>query len=144
MTNVSSSNGARSGLIDTNAVILMARLDTDELPERPLISAVTLAELSVGPLIADDPREQAVRQVRLQDAEASYDPIPFDNDCARAYGAVVTSLRRAGRKSSARALDALIAATAIANGLPVYTCNPADFTGIDGLDVRPLTHPDNL
>lgn len=132
----------RTGILDTNAVVLLARLDTSELPERPLITAVTLAELTVGPLVADDLSERAVRQARLQDAEAAYSPIPFDAACARAYGSIAASLHKAGRKASARALDALIAATAIARGLPLYTCNPRDFAGIDGLDLRVLTHPD--
>lgn len=135
---------ARTGILDTNAVVLLARLDTSQLPERPLITAVTLAELTVGPLVTDDLSERAVRQARLQDAEAAYHPIPFDAACARAYGSIAASLHKAGRKASARALDALIAATAIAHGLPLYTCNPRDFARIDGLDLRPLTHPDDL
>jgi predicted nucleic acid-binding protein len=131
-------------VLDTNALVLIGRLDPDQLPDQPLITAITLAELSVGPLVTDDPTERAVRQVRLQDVEASYGPIPFDAACARAYGSVAASLHRSGRKTTARALDALIAATAMANGLPLFTCNARDFAGIDGLDVRPLTHPDQI
>jgi predicted nucleic acid-binding protein len=112
------------------------------LPAEPLITAVTLAELSVGPLVASTDAERAARQAHLQQAEADFDPLPFDAQAARAFGRVAASLRRAGRKASARAYDALIAATALANSLPVYTCNPDDFAGIDGLDVVPVPLPD--
>jgi tRNA(fMet)-specific endonuclease VapC len=109
--------------------------DPAQLPAEPVITAVTLAELSVGPLVAGDARERAARQAHLQQAEADFDPLPFDAAAARAFGQVAASLRRAGRKTSARAYDAMIAATAIAHDLPIYTCKPADFAGIDGLDV---------
>ena len=115
--------------------------DSSVLPPEPLITTVTLAELSAGPLVARDERERAARQAHLQQAEADFDPLPFDRASARAFGQVAASLRRSGRKTAARAYDALIAATAIAHGLPVYTCNPADFEGIDGLHVVPVTLP---
>jgi hypothetical protein len=69
-------------------------------------------------------------------------PLPFDAGAARAFGGVAASLRRSGRKATARAYDAMIAATAVANDLPVYTCNPADFSGIDGLEVVPVPVPE--
>jgi tRNA(fMet)-specific endonuclease VapC len=130
------------GVLDTNALILLAGLRADQLPEEPLITAVTLAELSVGPLVTDDPAERALRQARLQEVEATFEPLPFDAAAARAFGRVAASLRSSGRKTGARAFDALIAATAIANGLPVYTANPRDFAGIDGLTVVTVPHPD--
>lgn len=123
-------------MLDTSTVILLPRLrDPHELPDEPLITAVTLAELSVGPLVTDDEQERAPRQAHVQQAEADFDPLPFDAAAARAFGRVAASLRRAGRKPAARAYDAMIAATAIANRLPLYTCNPSDFTGIDELEV---------
>jgi predicted nucleic acid-binding protein len=126
------------GLLDTSAVIVLERLDDSaELPARPLISAITLAELSVGPLVSSDD-ERATRLARLQRVEADYDPLPFDADAARAFGRVAASLRRTRRKTSARTYDAMIAAVAIANGLPLFTCNPRDFGDIDGLDVVAL------
>jgi len=129
------------GLLDTSTVILLARLaDASVLPEEVLVSAVTLAELSVGPLITEG-KERSARQAHLQQAEADFTPLPFDAAAARAFGRVAASLRRAGRKSSARAYDAMIAATAVANDLPLYTCNPADFAGIDGLDVVAVPVP---
>jgi tRNA(fMet)-specific endonuclease VapC len=115
--------------------------DSTALPDEPLITTVTLAELSVGPLVADDQAERAARQAHLQQAEADFDPLPFDADAARAFGRVSASLRNAGRKTSARAYDAMIAAIAIANDLPVYTCNAKDFSGIDELDVVIVPHP---
>jgi len=123
-------------VLDTSTVIRLSRLrDPEVLPAEALITAVTLAELSVGPLVATDERERSARQAHLQQAEADFEPLPFDAVAARAFGQVAASLRRAGRKPAARAYDAMIAATAIANDLPVYTCNPGDFAGIDGLQV---------
>lgn len=134
---------AESGLLDTSTLILLSRItDAAMLPERPLISTITLAELSVGPLVARDEVERAARLAHLQQAEADFDPLPFDAAAARAFGAGAAGLRRAGRKPAARAYDAMIAAVAIANGIPVYTCNPEDFAAIDGLTVVPVPHPD--
>jgi tRNA(fMet)-specific endonuclease VapC len=130
-------------VLDTSTVILLPRLrDATALPAEPAITAVTLAELSVGPLVARDERERAARQAHLQQAEADFDPLPFDASAARSFGRVAASLRRAGRKPPARAYDAMIAATAIANDLPLYTCNPSDFAGIEDLDVIVLPPPD--
>ncbi|HXA53321.1 MAG TPA: type II toxin-antitoxin system VapC family toxin [Solirubrobacteraceae bacterium] len=135
--------GARKGILDTSTVILLQCLaDATALPAEPLITTVTLAELSVGPLVAEDDNERAVRQAHLQQAESDFDPLPFDAGAARAFGRVAASLRRTGRKTSARAYDAMIAAVAIANDLPVYTCNPADFSGVDGLEVVDVPVPE--
>lgn len=131
------------GILDTSTLILLPRLaDAETLPTEPLITTVTLAELSVGPLVTDDQSEREARQAHLQQAEADFDPLPFDASAARAFGRVAASLRRSGRKSSARAYDAMIAAIAVANHLPVYTCNPADFRGIDGLEIVAVTVPE--
>lgn len=124
------------GLLDTSMLLLLGRISEEaDLPAEPLISCVTLAELSVGPLVAADDLERARRQAHLQEAEAAFDPLPFDAAAARAFGQVAAALRRAGRKPAARAYDAMIAATALANDLPVFTCTPSDFLGIDGLTV---------
>lgn len=131
------------GVLDTSTVILLGRLaDVTALPDEPVITAVTLAELSVGPLVAVDEHERAARQAQLQQAEADFDPLPFDAAAARSFGQVAASLRRVGRKPASRSYDAMIAATAIANGLPLHTCNPADFDNIDGLTVIAVPHPD--
>ena len=134
---------ASRGILDTSTVILLQRLtDPTALPAESLITAVTLAELSVGPLLTDDPVEREARQAHLQQAEADFDPIPFDSASARAFGAVAASLRRSGRKATARAYDAMTAAIAIANDLPVFTCNPVGFVGIDGLEVVAVPVPE--
>lgn len=132
------------GVLDTSTVILLPRLqDAALLPAEPVITAITLAELSVGPLVASTDEERAARQAHVQQAEADFVPLPFDAPAARAFGRVAAALRRAGRTTKARAYDAMIAATAIANGLPVYTCNPDDFSGIDELEVVAVPVPDS-
>jgi tRNA(fMet)-specific endonuclease VapC len=123
-------------MLDTSAVIDLGRLEVEALPAECVISGITLAELSVGALVARNGRQRAARQAHLQQAEADFVPISFDAPCARAFGRVAASLRRSGRNTQARAYDALIAATAMAHDLPVYTRNPQDFAGIDGLTVH--------
>ena len=133
------------GLLDTSTLLLLPRLERarGDLPEQALISTITLAELAVGPLVATDVAERAARLAGVQQAEADFEPIPFDAAAARAFGRVAADLRTAGRKPAARAFDAMIAAIAIANGLPLYTCNPSDFAGIGGLEIVPVPHPDS-
>ena len=134
----------KPGVLDTSTLILLGRITAiDALPDAAFITAVTLAELSVGPLVATTDEDRVARQAHLQAAEADFDPLPFDAAAARAFGGVAASLRRSGRKATARAYDAMIAATAVAAELPVYTCNPSDFMGIDGLEVVEVPHPDH-
>lgn len=125
-------------VLHTSAVIDLEHLDPNDLPDEPVITAITLAELSVGPLVAKDDLGRARRQARLQAVEASFDPLPFDASAARTFGQVAAALRAAGRKPAARAYDAMIAATAMSAGLGVWTRNPEDFTGIEGLDLHTL------
>jgi tRNA(fMet)-specific endonuclease VapC len=133
---------AARGMLDTSTVILLGELDDPSvLPDECVISAVTLAELSVGPHVADTPHERSARQAHLQQAEADFEALPFDAASARAFGLVAASLRQAGRKPAARAYDALIAASAIAHDLPLYTCNPTDFAGIAELSVHAVPNP---
>lgn len=132
------------GVLDTSTLILLGRItDTETLPTEPMITTITLAELSVGPLVATTDKERAARQAHLQQTEADFEPLAFDAAAARSFGQVAASLRRADRKSSARAYDAMIAAVCVANELPVHTCNPNDFTDIDGLVVIDVPHPDH-
>jgi predicted nucleic acid-binding protein len=132
-----------NGLLDTSTVILLPRLrEPSALPSAPTITAITLAELSVGPLVAGSRKERAARQAHVQQAEADFVPVPFDQAAARAFGRVASDLRASGRKRSARAYDALIAATAIAHDLPLYTVKPGDFAGINDLHVVAVPHPD--
>jgi predicted nucleic acid-binding protein len=122
------------GIVDTSVVIDLERLDPGSLPVELAVSAVTLAELAAGPHATDDPAERARRQDRLQRAEATFEPVPVDAAVARAYGRVYAAVAAAGRKGRGRrALDLLIAATALAAGLPLYTRNPGDFAGLDDL-----------
>jgi predicted nucleic acid-binding protein len=145
------SNDPRRGLVDTNILILRGWIRQDELPDELAISAITLAELSAGPheVRPDDEQdlyfegpERARRLDILQRAEHEFDPIPFDAEAARAYGRVVAATLAAGRKPRRRATDLMIAATAVAAGLSLYTTNPDDFTGLDRLlAVVPVTRP---
>lgn len=121
-------------MLDTSAVIDIERLAVEELPVEIAISAITVAELSAGPHATDDPRERAKRMEMLQMAEATFDQLAFDALAARAYGRIYAALLALGRKARGRrALDTLIAATALANELPLYTCNPDDFEGLEEL-----------
>jgi tRNA(fMet)-specific endonuclease VapC len=130
-------------MLDTSTVILLGRLsDASALPTESVISAVTLAELSVGPHVARTARERVARQAHLQQAESDFEAIPFGPEAGRAFGRVAASLRAAGRKPKARAYDALVAASALAEDVPIYSCNPDDFEGIEGLVVRAVPHPD--
>ena len=129
------------GVIDTNVIVLLGRLRAEDLPAEPVVTAVTLAELSVGPLVTDDPVERAARQSRLQETESAFDPLPFDAAAARAFGRLASDVRRSGRALRPRAMDALIASIAVANDLPLYTCNPDDFTGMTELTFVVVPHP---
>jgi predicted nucleic acid-binding protein len=128
------------GLIDTSVVIDLQELDPADLPVEVAVSAVTMAELAAGPHATADPAERARRQDRLQRAEATFEPIPMDVAVARAYGRVYAAVATAGRKARGRrAFDLLIAATALAAELPLYTRNPNDFGRLDSLvEVVPL------
>lgn len=136
-------NQPPDGILDTNTVILLPRMsDASTLPAYPTITSITLAELSVGPLVATDDATRAARLAHVQQAEHDFDPLPFDAAAARAFGRVASSLRSSGRKPAARAYDALIAAVAVATNLPLFTVNPDNFAGIADLTVRPVAHPD--
>ncbi|MFB9909497.1 type II toxin-antitoxin system VapC family toxin [Allokutzneria oryzae] len=146
-----SGSGYRQGLLDTNILILRHWVDPAELPDEMAISAITLAELSAGPhqvrrndeqSTYDEHVERARRLDVLQRTENEFDPIPFDAEAARAYGRVTAAVISAGRKPRRRMTDLMIAATAIAEGLPLFTTNPDDFKGLqDLLTVVPVTRP---
>jgi predicted nucleic acid-binding protein len=122
------------GIIDTSVVIELDRLDPGALPADLAVSAITLAELAAGPHATNEPAERARRQDRLQRAEATFEPIPFDASVARAYGRLYAAVLDSGRKARGRrAVDLLIAASAVATGLPLYTRNPSDFEGLERL-----------
>jgi predicted nucleic acid-binding protein len=131
---VSEPKRAPRGIIDTSVVIELEQLVSSQLPLELAVSSITMAELAAGPHATGDPEERARRQDRLQRAEAAFDSLPFDADAARAYGRIYAAEVAKGRKARGpRALDRLIAATACAAGLPLYTRNPQDFQTLSGL-----------
>lgn len=121
------------GLLDTSVVIDHDVIDSALLPDESAISAVTLAELAAGPHATQDADERARRQDRLQWASSTWDALPFDAEAARAYGRMFAAARAAGQTSRARLADLLIASTAAANNLPLYTRNPADFDALKSI-----------
>ncbi len=121
------------GVLDTSVVIDHDLVDIALLPDESAITAITLAELAAGPHATDDDQERARRQDRLQWAAATWDPLAFHADAARAFARVFSATKAMGRSSRTRLADLLIAATAAANGLPLYTRNPNDFAGFDHL-----------
>jgi predicted nucleic acid-binding protein len=123
-----------NGLLDTSVVIDWDDPEvTSSLPDEAAICAITLAELTAGPHLASTGDERARRQARLQQVEATFDPLPFDAAAARSYGQAVAAVAAMGRSHRRRFADLLIAATAHANGLPLYTRNPDDFDGLGSL-----------
>lgn len=121
----------RAGLLDTSVVIDLGVISPADLPEETSVSAITMAELSAGPHATADPAERARRQDRLQQLESWVEPMPFDGDCARAYGRVYAAVLAGGRQPRRRAVDLLIAATALAAGMPLYTRNAHEFQGLE-------------
>lgn len=141
----------RQGLLDTNILVLRRWIDPAELPDEMAISAITLAELSAGPHqirpntdqdLYDEHEERARRTEVLQRTESQFDPVPFDAEAARVYGRVAAAVVAAGRKPRSRIADLMIAATAIAEGLPLFTTNPGDYAGLERLvRIVPVTRP---
>ena len=121
------------GLLDTSVVIDHDVIDPGLLPDQSAIAAITLAELAAGPHATEDKDERARRQDRLQWATATWDPLPFDAEAARMYGRMFAAARAAGQKSRSRLADLLVASTAAANSLPVYTRNPSDFEALKAI-----------
>jgi len=141
----------RQGLLDTDILVLRKWIDPSHLPDEMAISAISLAELSAGPHQVrpnseqsryDEHAERARRLDVLQRAENEFDPIPFGAEAARIYGRLSAAAIGAGRKPRSRALDLMIAATAVAEGLPLFTTNPTDFNGLGRIvTVVPVHRP---
>ena len=121
------------GLLDTSVVIDHHLIDAGRLPEASAVSSITIAELTAGPLAARDDDERARRQDRLHWAVTTWEPLPFDAEAARAYGRIYSMLMARGRVGRRRFADLLIAATAVAHRLPLYTRNPKDLSGLERL-----------
>ncbi len=122
-----------AGVMDTNIIAALRLYDPAELPDMMLITAITLGELSFGPHATDDPAKRAGRVAVLQHVEATFDPLPYDQGAARLYGQICAAVRAVGREPRKRASDLMIAATAASVELPLYTANPDDFKGAEGL-----------
>jgi predicted nucleic acid-binding protein len=122
------------GLLDTSSVIdLETTRKTVGLPEEVCVCAVTLAELSYGIALAADPVEASRRAQRYARVRGWFDPLPFNEVAADRYGELTALVLRAGRHPRARRMDLMIAAIAVANQLPLYTLNPADFSGLESV-----------
>ena len=122
------------GLIDTSVAVDLASIDPARFPTEIAVSALTLAELTAGPHAAGDEMTRARRQLILQQVEAQLEALPFDSNCARAFGRIYVAIDNAGRKPrGGRAIDLMIAATALAHDLPLYTRNPKDLRGLEEL-----------
>lgn len=121
-------------LLDTSVVIALP--DIDDLgplaDAEPLVSTVTIAELSFG-LDVTDPVERLLRSQRLDAVVREFTVIPFDLDAARLYGTLAAAVRRIGRNPRPRRLDLQIAATAASRSVPLLTRNAADFVGLERL-----------
>ena len=122
-----------AAVVDTNIIAALKLYDPAELPDTMLITAITLGELSFGPHATDDPAKRAGRVAVLQHVEATFDPLPYDQGAARLYGQICAAVRAAGREPRKRSSDLMIAATAASVELPLYTANPDDFKGAEGL-----------
>ena len=123
-----------AGLLDTSVLIDWVEPSVAAaLPDESSVCAITLAELAAGPHLASTAAEGARRQARLQQVEATFEPLAFDAAAARSYGQVVAAVADSGRSHRRRIADLLIAATAHANGLALYTRNPDDFAGLEDL-----------
>lgn len=121
-------------LLDTSVAVALGELPLDRLPVNAAMSTLTLAELTAGPYAVRDELERTRRQVRVQRFESGVEALPFDADCARAFASVYVATAAVGRKArGGRAVDLMIAATALAHALPLYTLNPKDLRGLEDL-----------
>lgn len=121
-----------SGLLDTSVFVAReSGRPLSSLPAEGRVSVITVAELRIGVLVADDPSIRAQRMRTLSEVEA-LDPLPVDDAVARAFAEIVADSRRRGKRP--KILDALIAATALSSAIPVYT-QDADFEDMAGVQV---------
>ncbi|MBQ0986006.1 type II toxin-antitoxin system VapC family toxin [Streptomyces sp. F63] len=119
------------GLLDTCVVIDLPLIARERLPLEAAVSSVVLAELAQGVAMTGDPVEILARAERLADTEAAFTAIPFDREAARRFGTLVALTIKTQRTPRPRRMDLMIAATAAAQGLPLYTRNADDFRGLE-------------
>ncbi len=117
-------------LLDTSVII---GGDIAPIPGLLAISAITLAELQFGVLVARAPEVRAERLRQLSVLQKHFDALPVDEAVAISYGRLAAAVVDAGRQSRRRTMDLLIAATAHAHGARLYTRNADDFAGLEGL-----------
>jgi|ERR671922_2885670 predicted nucleic acid-binding protein len=120
------------GVLDTSVLIDHDKIDPALLPDESAISdfCCDARRARCRPHATESKDERARRQDRLQWATSTWDPLPFDAECARLYGRMFAAARAAGHSSRARLADLLVASTAAANGLPLYTRNASDFVAL--------------
>jgi predicted nucleic acid-binding protein len=121
------------GLLDTCVIIDLEKLSRDRLPLDGRIAAISVSELMLGIHIAKSPAEHSLRVSRLISVEANFDPLPFERRATTAFNALVGLIVAASRNPRPRKNDLMIAATAVANGLPLYTANVDDFKGLESM-----------
>lgn len=117
-------------ILDTSVIIAT---DVAPLEGDLAISAITLAELHFGVLVAKEHQVRAERLRRLLKLQHDFDPLPLDKAVAASYGQIAAAVVDAGRQPRARAMDLLIAATAHAHSARLYTRNSADLRGLEDL-----------
>lgn len=105
----------------------------DRVAGEVAISAISLAELHFGVLVASTSEQRALRLQRLVAVERRFEPLAVDANVARSYGRLAAAVRESGRRPPARALDLMIAATAHAHGARLMTRNAEDLRGIEEL-----------
>ena len=128
-----------AGILDTCVIIDFRKIPDAALPMSASVATITLAELAMGVHFAKDGVERSTRITRLISAEANFEPLPFDATAAHAYGNLVALVLALGRNPKPRKNDLMIAATAMVNGLPLYTRNVDDFKGLESqLTVVPV------
>ena len=117
------------GSLDTSVLIAT---DIEPIPGELAISAVSIAELQFGVLVADD-EVRSARLSRLSAIQRRFDPLPVDELVADSYAELAARVVKIGRQPRSRVTDLLIAATAHAHGATVYTRNTGDFAGLEDL-----------
>lgn len=134
LSHAPSREAVHRGLLDTSVLVDLGHIDPAFLPEESMVSTISLAELAAGPHATNDPKERAIRQATLQGIETTLEALPFDGAAAQAFGRLYAAVAPLGRKPRGRrTVDLFIAATALANSVPLYTRNPVDFAGLEGV-----------
>ena len=118
------------GILDTSVIIAG---DMTPIPGVLAISAISLAELQFGVLVAKTPGIRAERLRRLSILQKNFDALPVDEAAAVSYGRLAAAVVDAGRQPRRRVMDLLIAATAHAHDARLYTRNIDDFAGLEDL-----------